>query len=163
MTREERAVNTHLNVATIPKGLRTTMNIKPLTSTRAWKSEPRQNSFAFFACEQCCKKYKGPRRACFHSCYSRANSSQKIFLILPTHEYEMPEKNTGKRLPDSTTHFCGHKTQLRQTVKLTANYFFILFVCLHPGALFSDMPCCASFHHIVTQKTTSCVGLYAAY
>lgn len=35
------------------------MNIKPLTSTRAWKSEPRQSSFAFFlACEQCCKEEK---------------------------------------------------------------------------------------------------------
>lgn len=29
------------------RGIRTSMNIKPLTSTRAWKSEPRQSSFAF--------------------------------------------------------------------------------------------------------------------
>lgn len=112
------------------------MNIKPLTSTRAWKSEPRQNSFAFFACEQCCKK--GPRRACFHSCYSRANSSQKK-LILPTHEYEMPEKNTGERLPDSMTHFCGHQTQLRQPVKPTANVLFLLSVYT-PMRYSSHMP-----------------------
>lgn len=46
---KKRLVYTHLNVVTIPRGLRTPMNIKPLTSTWAWKSEPRQSSFAFFS------------------------------------------------------------------------------------------------------------------
>lgn len=87
-------VYTHLSLVTIPRGLRTCMNIKPLTSTRAWKREPRQSSFAFFfsmwTIRSKKKKKKHVERVSILVIPPLKCVQQKI--ILPAHEYQMPEK-----------------------------------------------------------------------
>lgn len=97
---EERAVYTNLNAVTIYRGLWTSMNIKPLTSTRAREvNRARQGSFAFFAWEQCSKA----RWACFYSIIPALITPHRKINIARTTWIRNAWEKMFKQLPDRMT------------------------------------------------------------
>lgn len=118
------------------------MNIKPLTSTRAWKSEPRRSSFAFFfQREQCGGEKKKTRRTCFHSCYSRAkvrtkNNNNNTSAWIPN-AWEVDRS----QVPDFLTHLeescdqqlTGFSFALREASLslIVRNWFYFFFLFNH--------------------------------